>query len=163
MASQPRVDKSLGLRRHSPRGNSHHEPRIPRRPGARQSLSEPSLFRHGDKPNRWLPPNPAAASSHAQTPTLATAKPFLSRLSQSARSHNQNRPLRQFNAVLKRHLQEVGNGDYSDQFPGAIDAALGFLPHNRPQNIMAWQAMFPKGLSSSSTGGWIVEPASYTT
>ena len=68
------VDKSLGLRRNWLRGNAHHEHRIPRRPGACQSLSGPSLFRHTDKPNRWLPPNPATASSHTQTLTLAPAK-----------------------------------------------------------------------------------------
>ena len=75
MTSQCRgVDKSLGLRRNWLRGNAHHEHRIPRRPGACQSLSGPSLFRHTDKPNRWLPPNPATASSHTQTLTLAPAK-----------------------------------------------------------------------------------------
>ena len=108
MTSQCRgVDKSLGLRRNWLRGNAHHEHRIPRRPGACQSLSGPSLFRHTDKPNRWLPPNPATASSHTQTLTLAPAKhSYHGSRNLHVRTIKKNRPSRQLHAVLRRHLHQ---------------------------------------------------------
>ena len=40
---------------------------------------------------------------------------------------------------------QVGAGQYSAQFLEAIDAALRFDGQDRPQDVAAWRAMFPRG------------------
>ncbi|MFT5174837.1 MAG: hypothetical protein ACI8W7_003026, partial [Gammaproteobacteria bacterium] len=46
----------------------------------------------------------------------------------------------------------VASGDWSPQLLLAIDAALAFKPEDRPQNLRAWQAMFPAAERSTSGG-----------
>ena len=59
--------------------------------------------------------------------------------------------LTRVNAVLDKTSDplkpatEVGAGQYSQRFLEAIDAAMQFHVHDRPQDVAAWRGMFPEG------------------